>query len=65
MDLLITLVIYVIIFASVAWTGFWIIGRGGLPQPVTWLWSGFLLVLLLIFVALLLRGGLPVLHLTS
>jgi hypothetical protein len=64
MDLLITLIIYIILFAIVAYAGFWIIGRAAMPQPVLWVFGAFLLIALLVFTAKAIQGGLPVIRLT-
>jgi hypothetical protein len=51
MQLLITLLIWIIIFAIVAYGLQWVCTRFSLPQPVLWICGAILLVFILVFVA--------------
>ena len=57
MDQLITLIIYVVIFAIVAFGLHWVCTNFGLPQPVLWICGAILLIILLLFIARMLGGG--------
>lgn len=61
---LITLLIYVLIFAIVAYGLYWVCTHFGLPQPVLWITGVILLIILLLFIAgqLGVTGSLPPLH---
>lgn len=48
---LISLLIYVIIFAIVAYGLWWVCQKFAMPQPVVWICGGVLLIILLLFVA--------------
>jgi hypothetical protein len=51
MDALIQLIIYIVIFAAVAY-GLWVICvKFGVPQPITWIVGAILLIILLLFVS--------------
>lgn len=51
MQLLITLLVYIVVFAIVAFGLSWVCDRFGLPQPVKWICGAILLIIILIFVA--------------
>jgi uncharacterized membrane protein YcjF (UPF0283 family) len=51
MQLLITLLVYIIVFAIVAFGLSWVCDKFGLPQPVKWICGAILLVIILVFVA--------------
>lgn len=51
MDPLINLVIYVILFAVVAYGIHWVCVQFSLPQPVMWICGGLLLIVLLVFLS--------------
>lgn len=51
MGQLIQLLIYIIIFAIVAYALYWICVKFGLPQPVMWICGAILLIIVLIFVS--------------
>ena len=51
MNQLITLLIYVLIFAIVAYGLWWVCTKFGLPPPVLWIVGGILLIFLLVFIA--------------
>lgn len=57
MQLLINLLIYIVIFAIVAYGLYWVCTKFGLPQPVLWIVGAILLIIILIFVAGQLGGG--------
>jgi phosphate starvation-inducible membrane PsiE len=57
MQQLIQLIIYVVIFAIVAYGLFWICQKFQLPQPVMWICGAILLIIVLIFVANQLGAG--------
>ena len=57
MQLLINLLIYIVIFAIVAYGLYWVCTKFGLPQPVLWIVGAILLIIILIFVANELGGG--------
>lgn len=61
MEQLITLLIYVLIFAIVAFGLKWVCDSFAMPPPVLWICGGILLIILLIFVAG--RAGLAPIHL--
>lgn len=50
MDALITLIIYVVLFAAVAYGCWWVCTHFGLPAPVLWIVGAILLILILLFV---------------
>jgi hypothetical protein len=51
MNQLIQLIIYIIIFAVVAYGLWWICAKFQLPQPVMWIVGAILLIILLIFIS--------------
>ena len=51
MDALIMLIIWIVIFAIVAYGLYWVCTKFGLPQPVLWLCGAILLIVLLLFIA--------------
>ncbi len=51
MQLLITLLVYIIVFAIVGFGLIWVCDKFGLPQPVKWICGAILLVIILVFVA--------------
>ena len=51
MDQLIQLIIYVVIFAIVAYGLYWICTKFGLPQPVLWICGAILLIIVLLFLS--------------
>lgn len=51
MGFLITLLIYIIIFAIVAYGLYWICQKFAMPQPVLWICGGILLIIILLFLA--------------
>lgn len=51
MNALISLIIYIVIFACVAYGLWWVCQKFGLPQPVVWIVGAILLIILLIFTA--------------
>lgn len=61
MDLL-TLILFIVIFAAIIWGGFYICDRAQFPPPVRWIFG---VVCLIILLAYLLRvsGFAPALHL--
>ncbi len=48
---LISLLIYVIVFAIIGYGLWWVCTKFGMPQPVLWIVGGILLIILLLFVA--------------
>jgi hypothetical protein len=50
-DQIIVLIVYIILFAIVAWGLNWVVVSYNLPQPIRWLVGGLLLVILLLFLA--------------
>jgi phosphate starvation-inducible membrane PsiE len=48
---LISLLIYIVIFAIVAYGLYWICVKFQLPQPVMWICGALLLIVLLLFLA--------------
>ncbi len=50
MDLLISLLIYVVIFAIVVYGAWWVCVKFGMPAPVMWIVGAILLIALLLFV---------------
>jgi hypothetical protein len=48
---LISLVIYIVIFAIVAYGLYWVCTKFQLPQPVMWICGGLLIIVLLLFLA--------------
>jgi hypothetical protein len=62
MGTLIALLIYIIIFAIVAYGLWWVCVKFGMPQPVLWICGAILLIFLLLFIGSQLgvtSGGLP------
>ena len=57
MQQLINLLIYLVIFAIVAYGLYWVCVKFSLPQPVMWIVGAILLIIILIFVAGQLGGG--------
>lgn len=57
MDQLISLIIYVMIFAIVGYGLWWVCTKFGLPQPVLWICGAILLIIILVFVSQHLGGG--------
>ena len=57
MDQLIQLIVYVVIFAIVAWGLYMICVKFALPQPVMWICGALLLIVILMFVSRQLGGG--------
>ena len=57
MQLLINFLIYIVIFAIVAWGLYYICTKFALPQPVLWLCGAILLIIILVFLAGQLGGG--------
>lgn len=57
MDQLIQLIIYIVIFAIVAWGLYTICVRFALPQPVLWICGAILLIIVLLFLSHELGGG--------
>lgn len=51
MDTIISLILYVIFFAIVAYGLYWVCTHFGLPQPVLWLCGALLLIVILLFAA--------------
>ena len=51
MNQLISLIIYVVIFAIIAYGLWWVCVKFGMPQPVLWIVGAILLIFLLIFIA--------------
>ena len=51
MELLISLLIYLIVFAIVAYGLWWVCTKFGMPAPVFWIVGGLLLIVLLLFLA--------------
>lgn len=51
MALLINLLVFAIAFAIVAWAGKWVCEAFKAPEPFLWIFGGFLLVCLLLFIA--------------
>jgi hypothetical protein len=65
MDQLIQLLIYIVIFAVVAYGLWWICVKFALPQPVMWICGAILLIIVLIFISGKLGGSasvFPALH---
>jgi len=48
---LISLVIYIVIFAIVAYGLYWVCTKFQLPQPVMWICGALLIIVLLLFLA--------------
>jgi uncharacterized membrane protein YcjF (UPF0283 family) len=57
MGQLIQLLIYIVIFAIVAYGLYWICKTFALPQPVLWICGAILLIIVLLFLASQLGGG--------
>ena len=53
----VTLLILALVFACVAWGGFWVCDRAGFPLPVKWIWGGVCLLVLVGFLAERVGGG--------
>lgn len=53
---LISLLVWILVFACVAWAGFWIIGQMGLPAPINMV-ARVILGLILLLVLLSSVGG--------
>jgi hypothetical protein len=51
MDQLITLLIYIVIFAIFAYGLYWVCVNFSLPQPVMWICGALLLIIILYFLA--------------
>ena len=51
MQLLISLLIWIVIFAIVAYGLYWVCTKFGLPQPILWICGAILLIFILVFVA--------------
>ncbi len=62
MDQLIQLIIYVVIFAIVAYGLYWICVKFALPQPIMWICGALLLIVILLFLSRELGGGSLLLH---
>jgi hypothetical protein len=56
-DQLIQLLIYIVIFAIVAYGLYWVCTKFGLPQPVLWICGALLLIVILLFLSHQLGGG--------
>lgn len=54
---LIQLLIWIVVFAIVAYGLYWICTKFNLPQPVLWICGAILLIIILIFVAEQVGGG--------
>jgi hypothetical protein len=63
MDQLIQLIIYIVVFAIVAYGLWWVCAKFALPQPVMWICGAILLIILLLFISNQLGVGGSVLHL--
>jgi hypothetical protein len=46
---LVMLMVWVLVFAVLAWLAFWICDKGGAPQPVRWIVMGVFLIILIVF----------------
>jgi amino acid transporter len=57
MDQLISLIIWIVIFAAVAYCLFWICDRAGFPPPVRWIIGAILLIMVLYFLSGQLGSG--------
>jgi ABC-type transport system involved in cytochrome c biogenesis permease subunit len=51
MGQLIQLIIYIVVFAVVAYGLFWICQKFSLPQPIVWICGAILLIVVLIFMS--------------
>lgn len=51
MDQLIQLIIYIVIFAVIAYGLWWVCVKFALPQPVMWIVGAILLIVLLLFIS--------------
>lgn len=51
MATLITLIIWIVVFACVTYGVWWVCVKFALPQPVLWLCGAVLLIILLLFVS--------------
>lgn len=51
MQVLISLLIWIVLFAIVAYGLYWVCTKFGLPQPILWICGAILLIFILIFVA--------------
>ena len=66
MQLLISLLVWIVIFAIVAYGLYWVCTKFGLPQPILWICGAILLIFILVFLAGQLGEGgasFPTLHL--
>jgi len=59
MDQLIQLIIYIVIFAVVAYGLWYICTKFALPQPVLWICGAILLIIVLVFLSHQLGGAGP------
>lgn len=57
MDQLIQLIIYIVIFAIVAYGLWYVCTKFGMPQPVFWICGAVLLIIILLFLNRQLGGG--------
>jgi len=57
MDQLISLIVYIIIFAVVGYGLWWICVKFALPQPVLWICGAILLIIILLFISRVLGGA--------
>jgi len=51
MDQLIQLIVYIIVFAIIAYGIHWVCTKFSLPQPVLWICGAILLIILLLFLS--------------
>lgn len=63
METLIVMIIYIVLFAIVAYGLFWVCQKFGMPQPVLWLVGALLLIVILLFLAKQLGVSSPSLNL--
>ncbi len=63
MEQLIQLIVYLVIFAIVAYGLYWVCVKFGLPQPVMWICGALLLIIILLFVSGQLGSGGNTIHL--
>ncbi len=57
MDQLIQLLVYIVIFAIVAYGLWWVCQKFALPQPIMWICGAILLIIILLFVSRELGSG--------
>ncbi len=57
MDALIQLIIYIVVFAIVAYGLVWVCDSFGLPQPIKWICGAILLIAVLLFLGRELGSG--------